>query len=180
MNKIMRTIKWFREMSVLAEDAANRSRPDVALLETLVGEPSGHIGEVLRTLNVDPEDLELADGEDAVDTVASPSRRSVDYHRFVAVEPETVWSLISDPDRWLEWNDFEFEISEYVVSRFEPPHVIQWERSFPGTGKPSTQSLRIALAPQGSGTDVTVSFVHAGPPALHRLVATKIGKDRAV
>ena len=117
-----------------------------------------------------------------------------EYRHFIAEAPDTVWALVSDPDRWLEWNDFEFDkaettesgvirahtrerhlngkptrvkpefrVSEFVVSRFEPPRLIQWERSFPGTDKPGTQSLRLSLTPQKFGTDLTVSFVHTGP-----------------
>ena len=53
----------------------------------------------------------------------------------------------------------QFGVSEYVVSRFEAPRLIQWERSFPDAGTSATQSLRVELAAQGSGTEVTVSFL---------------------
>lgn len=102
--------------------------------------------------------------------------------------------MVSDPDRWLEWNGFEFDhadsdergvirassrdrrvdgkaskvrpefrISEFVVSRFEPPRLIQWERSFPDAIRSAPQSLRIAIAPDGAGTEITISFLHTGP-----------------
>lgn len=179
----------------MLEAASNQSVQDVALFKELIDEPSGHIREVLRDLDVDPDDLadvavQAREGSQDGDQEAD---QSLDYRRFVPAAPDAVWALLSDPDRWLEWNGSEFErvedtgsgvlrayarqrhpdgkptrirpqfqVSEYVVSRSEAPHLIQWERSFPATGRGATQSLRIRLDPQGSGTDVTISFVHTG------------------
>ena len=168
----------------MLEGAANRPDPDAALFRALVDEPSGHIREVLREFDVDADELMLAAGS------AAPPERALEYRRFVPAEPAAVWALVSDPERWLEWNGFEFErveveetgvlrayvrqrqldgkstriepqfrVSEYVVSRFEAPRLIQWERSFPDAGTSATQSLRVELAAQGSGTEVTVSFL---------------------
>lgn len=179
----------------MLEDAANRPEQDVALLEALVGEPSGHIREVLRELAVSPYSLASVVGNPIEDP--AQNERPPDYRRFVASPLDQVWALVSDPDRWVEWNSFEFEraeitdsgvtrayartrdlagkprnvksrlmIAEYIVSRFEPPHLIQWERSFTGTGMPATPSLRVTLSPKTAGTDVNLTFVrNATPPA---------------
>jgi ATP-dependent Clp protease ATP-binding subunit ClpA len=176
----------------LLEDAANEPAQDVALFRALLDQPSGDAREVLRDLGVDPDAL----GQTATTEVDSATRshRAAEYQRFVGEKPAAVWALVSDPDRWLEWNEFEFDsaettddgiirayarerrqdgkpmklkpefaVSEFVVSRFEPPRLIQWERSFPSANRQGTQSLRLSLAPQKSGTDLTVSFVHIGP-----------------
>lgn len=173
----------------MLEDASSKKAPDIALFTELVDEPSGHIREVLRELDVDPDDLVLDDARTGeADTAVEQSQ---DYRRFVPAAPDAVWALVSDPDRWLEWNGFEFErvevtgsgvlraharqrhvngkptrvrpqfrVSEYVVSRYEPPNLIQWERSFPDTDRAADQSLRVSLKAQGSGAEVTVSFPH--------------------
>jgi hypothetical protein len=183
----------YREgIRTILEGASNDRVQDVALFQALLDEPSGDAREVLRELGVDPEALGAVAAEDSVS--ATSSKQATDYHRFVAEEPSTVWALLSDPDRWMEWNEFEFDtaettdggvvkaymrnrhlngkptrvkpefrISEFVVSRLEPLRLIQWERSFTGTDKAGTQSLRISLTPQKSGTNLTVSFVHNPP-----------------
>ena len=175
----------------MLEEASNQVAPDVALFTALLHEPSGHIREVLRDLDVDPDELALTaartreEGKDKEQLLA--------YRRFVPAAPDVVWALVSDPDRWLEWNGFEFEradvtengalrayarqrhlngkptrvkpqfhVSEYLVSRYEAPHLIQWERSFPDTDRVSIQSLRVSLSAQGSGTEVSISFVPTG------------------
>lgn len=173
------------------EDASNQTVQDIALFNALIHEPTGHIREVLRELDVDPDDLALASARIREDSTTQ--ERAHDYRRFVPAPPDAVWALVSDPDRWLEWNGFEFErvdvteagvlraharqrdlngkpsrvkpefqVSEYVVNRYEAPDLIQWERSFPDADRGETQSLRVSLEPQGSGTEVTVSFVRAG------------------
>lgn len=151
----------YREgVRTLLEDAANQPLQDVALFRALLAEPSGHIREVLRELDVDPDVLLLSLGP-------SEDRPAVEdggsgYRRFLPAPAEDVWALVSDPDRWLEWNGFEFDrveiadggvlraharerrldgkptrikpqfqVSDYVVSRSEPPRTIVWERSFP-------------------------------------------------
>lgn len=175
----------------MLEDASNQTVPDVALLIALANEPSGRIPEVLRELDVTPDNLAAVSAQSRED--GSDAEQSPDYRRFLPAAPDAVWALLSNPDRWVEWNSFEFErvevtqsgilrtyarqrrldgkpagvrspfqVSEYVVSRYEPPHLIQWERSFPESGSTATQSLRIRLSPQGSGTDVIISFVHTG------------------
>lgn len=175
----------------ILEHASNQTVPDVALLNALVNEPSGHIKEVLRELDVDPDNLAAVAARTREDSKGA--EQSFDYRRFVPAAPDAVWALLSDPDRWLEWNGFEFErvevtesgilrayarlrhldgkptrvkpqfrVSEYVVSRYEAPHLIQWERSFPNASGTVTQSLRISLSPQGSGTEVIISFGHTG------------------
>ena len=175
----------------MLEDASNQTVQDVALFNALIDEPSGHIREVLRELDADPDDLVLAATRIREDN--QEEEQPLDYRRFVPAAPNAVWALVSDPDRWLEWNGFEFErvdiaetgvlraharqrhlngkptrvkpqfqVSEYVVSRYEAPHLIQWERSFPDTGRAETQSLRVSLESQGSGTEVTISFVRTG------------------
>lgn len=176
----------------MLEDAANKPSQDVALFKALLDESSGDAREVLREFGVEPDALGLAASTELES--ATRSKQATDYQRFVGERPATVWALVSDPDRWLEWNEFEFDraettdggvirayarerhvdgkptkvrpefcVSEFVVSRFEPPRLIQWERSFPGTNKTGTQSLRLSLTPQNSGTDLTVSFVQIGP-----------------
>lgn len=182
----------------MLEHASNQTVPDVALLSALVNEPSGHIKEVLRELDVDPDNLASVAARTREDSKGA--EQSSDYRRFVPAAPDAVWALLSDPDRWLEWAGFEFErveatesgilrayarqrhldgkptrvkpqfqVSEYVVSRYEPPHLIQWERSFPESGDAATQGLRISLNPQGSGTEVIISFVHTGATGRRRI-----------
>lgn len=178
----------------MLEDASCKRAPDIALFTELVGEPSGHIREVLRELHVDPDDLVL---DDARTGEADPAvEQSRDYRRFVPAAPDAVWALVSDPDRWLEWNGFEFErvevtesgvlraharqlhmngkparvrpqfrVSEHVVSRYEPPNLIQWERSFPDTDRAAGQSLRVSLKAQGWGAEITVSLLLPGGAA---------------
>jgi uncharacterized protein YndB with AHSA1/START domain len=185
----------------ILELASNQSHQDVALLTALIEEPSAHIDEVLQELGVDADELVLS----ASQMAGRADRRepSTEYRRFVAAAPDTVWAMVSDPDRWMEWNAFEFDraepdengivkallldrqpngratrvrpefrISEFVISRFEPPRLIQWERSFPGTGQPATQSLRLSIAPDNSGTELTLSFHHTGPTSGQRSLAT--------
>lgn len=180
----------------LLEDAARQPAPDVALLRVLLGEPSGHIHDALREMDVDPGSLGVPSENSA--RPSSRGEHALEYRRFVSAPPEAVWALISDPDRWLEWNDFEFEhaevldrgvvrahartrdlngrptrvtprfaVSECVVSRHEAPTLIQWERSFPNTAVPANQSLRISLVPTEAGTEITVSFLHIGRPKGH-------------
>jgi uncharacterized protein YndB with AHSA1/START domain len=176
----------------MLEEASAAPVPDVALFRALLDEPSGHAREALRELRVDP---------DALDLTAAPqqesharSGRAGEYRRFMASAPDTVWALVSDPDRWLEWNDFEFEeaettrsgliearararhpdgkpmraragsrVSQFVVSRFEPHRLIEWERSFPDTNTTGPQSLRLTLSPQSSGTELTIMFLRSRP-----------------
>lgn len=175
----------------MLEDASNQTVQDVSLFNALIDEPSGHIREVMGELDVNSDDLAVAAARTREDS--KEEEQSLDYSRFVPAAPDAVWALVSDPDRWLEWNGFEFErakvtgtgvlrayarqrhldgkptrvkpqyqVSEYVVSRYEAPYLIQWERSFPEAARGVAQSLRIRLNPQGSGTEVTISFVHTG------------------
>jgi uncharacterized protein YndB with AHSA1/START domain len=187
----------------MLEDAANAPAQDIALFHALLDEPSGDAREVLRELGVEPDTFGLAAATEPA--TATRSKSATEYQRFVGEGPATVWALVSDPDRWLEWNEFEFDraemtdsgviraharerhldgkpaqlkpefsVSEFVVSRFEPPRLIQWERSFPGADTPGTQSLRLSLTPQKSGTDLTVSFVQTGPVAGRRTLASSL------
>lgn len=91
----------------LLEDASNQKAPDTALFAELVGEPSGHIREVLRELEVNPDDPALDTARTRENDTAG--EHSLDYRRFVPASPDVTWALVSDPDRWLEWNGFEFE-----------------------------------------------------------------------
>lgn len=175
----------------ILEDASNQTTPDIALFNALIDEPSDHIREVLGELDVDPGNLAVIAERTREDSKGA--EQAFNYRRFVPTAPDTVWELLSDPDRWLEWNGFEFErvevtdsgilrayarqrhldgkptrvkpqfqVSECVVSGYEAPHLIQWERSFPESGNIATQSLRINLNAQGSGTELTMSFVYIG------------------
>lgn len=188
----------YREgVRTMLEEASAASVPDVALFRALLDEPSGHVRDALRELGVDPDALDLA----AIPQPESHARseQASEYRRFVASAPDTVWALVSDPERWLEWNDFEFEdatttdsgfirahvrqrrldgkptrakpefrVSEFVVSRFEPQRLIEWERSFPATDKTAPQSLRLTLTPQASGTEVTITFTQSRPARARR------------
>jgi uncharacterized protein YndB with AHSA1/START domain len=174
------------------EFAAGQPSPDVALLTALINEPSAHIAEVLHELGVEPDRLALSATQDtgradrsersteyrrfiaaspasAWAMVSDPSRwlewNGFEFGRADTDENGVVRATVRD--RQLDGRATrvkpEFGISEFVISRFEPPQLIQWERSFPGTGKPSTQSLRLSLQPQRSGVELTLSFLDSGP-----------------
>jgi uncharacterized protein YndB with AHSA1/START domain len=183
----------------MLEEASAAPVPDVALFRALLDEPSGHAREALRELRVDPDALDLA-----ATPQPQPHARSDqagEYRRFIASAPDTVWALVSDPDRWLEWNDFEFEkaettssgvmrayvrerrldgkptrarpgfrVSEFVVSRFEPHRLIEWERSFPDADTTGPQTLRLTLSPRSSGTELTITFMRSRPTGGRRRV----------
>ncbi|AKK10004.1 SRPBCC family protein [Corynebacterium testudinoris] len=99
--------------------AHNSPQPDVALFRTLVAEHTGLVISMLNSFGVDPESLIFA----ASDTDTT-NTRSQEYRRFVPATPDEVWSLLSDPDRWLEWNSVEFkrcERADFGVIRAYPP-----------------------------------------------------------
>lgn len=91
----------------LLEDASNQKAPDTALFAERVGEPPGHIREVLRELEINPDHPALDIARTRENDTAG--EHSLDYRRFVPASPDVAWALVSYPDRWLEWNGFEFE-----------------------------------------------------------------------
>lgn len=156
--------------------AHNSPQPDVSLLHALVAERTGLVTSVLNSFRVDPESLTFAGaGTDTTNT------RSQEYGRFVPATPDEVWSLLSDPDRWLEWNSVEFErceradfgvirayprsdsrhrtlVSELIVRRYTPTSAIEWERIFPDVEGAAIQLFMVTLEPSGpGGTELTLS-----------------------
>lgn len=174
----------------MLERAASRPVPDVALLRALCDEPSGHARDVLAVLDVDAGELLGAVGSSANAEDAAPAGGQL--RRFLPAPPEKVWELLSDPERFLAWNDFEFEAAavddgvvrarvrergidgrplrvrpafrdvQLALARSEAPRVVEWERSYPAAGASRGWTLRAQLAPSGSGTELALAFVAAG------------------
>lgn len=93
----------------MLEEAAGEKAQDVALFARLIDEPSGHIRELLREFAVDADALDFTEPGSDAETVP----RALDHRHFVPASPDAVWALISDPARWLEWNDFTDERAEH-------------------------------------------------------------------
>ncbi|GAB2516590.1 Clp amino terminal domain protein [Corynebacterium atrinae] len=166
-------------------DAQDHPQPDVALFSSLVSEPTGVVSVALQSMGIQPGELSFpAKSGEPTDGIGG---RADTYRRFVPASPEDVWSLLANADRWLEWNDVEFEriekadfgalrafprakalgravTAEVIVRRYEPPRLIEWERTFPEVAASGIYILRISLTPAGvSGTDMTLSyFTQAG------------------
>lgn len=158
----------------MLERAATAPRPDVALFSALLKEPSGRISEVLSALDLDPESLEFGDAEQP------PPEARFTYRRFVAAPPEQVWALLSDPKRWLEWNDVtharaEVDSSgtvhasprgkadtgtEHTLRVTEPSRSLTWETAFVRDGKRISQRMGIDIdvAPRQTGSDVLLTL----------------------
>ncbi|MCI1019081.1 hypothetical protein HWD99_10625 [Microbacterium sp. C5A9] len=141
---------------VMLENAAADPHPDRALFAALVDEPSGHVREVLRELGIgthtgtgtdaytgidigtgiDTGTDALASGiSDAVvreDTGAREARPGAprEYRRFVPFPMDEVRSLVSSPERWLDWNDFEAQAA--TVSASGTVHAQTRERRIDG------------------------------------------------
>lgn len=170
----------------MLEDASAHARPDAALFATLVAEPSGHVREALRELVVEPDAI-MASIQ--VGSAAEPATEPFEYRRFVPAALEEVWALVSNPSRWLEWNNFDFERAEvagvgeiraYVgergahrrTSRVKPAFrvatfsVTRCEPrrliQWDGSypqGGRPGPRLRIGLRSQGSGTELTLALI---------------------
>lgn len=162
-------------LRTVLEKAASQPQPDVHLFRHLLQEPSGRVAEMLQDLDVAPETLEFT----ATEPTAPDDRFT--YRRFLAAPPETVWDLLSDPNRWLEWNDLFFtdaeagqtgtvrartrdsspRWSEHRLTIEEPSASLRWDFFLPEHSPRIVQSLRITLESHQSGTTMTLAFVTA-------------------
>lgn len=114
----------YREsMRAMLETAAASPHPDRTLFTALLDEPAGHVREVLRDLGVDPEvlvsspELSSAELSSAELSGAAPPPKpgfEREYRRFVPFPIDEVRTLLSTPQRWLDWNDFEAQSTELM------------------------------------------------------------------
>lgn len=164
--------RYRRELRVALERAAGQPQPDVALFQHLLQEPSGRVPEALETLGVAPEDLRFP-----TPAASSPEARFT-YRRFLASPPATVWELLSDPSRWLDWNDLSHtgaevestgavrarirnssaHVSEHTLTIDEPSRSLHWDTVLPERSTQVAQSLHITLSPHRAGTTLTLSM----------------------
>ncbi|MDO4887850.1 MAG: SRPBCC family protein [Actinomycetaceae bacterium] len=181
--------------------ASKKPQPDVALFDSLLREASGHISEALHGLGITPDSLTFEPPPRTGDARAPGEQPDcggelivVEHRHVIPAPPEDVWALIGDPDRFLEWNDLEYEhaettdagvvrarrrqrelngkpakvrpkfaIVDHVMSRYEQPRLIQWERSLPHSPDGHAHSLRVGLHPEGQGTKVTLAIIAPRP-----------------
>ena len=133
----------------MLENAAAARHPDLTLFRALLDEPSGHGREVLRDLGVDPDDL-LSSLELSIPTQRQrvgdherPRGAEREYRRSVPFPVGEVRALLSRPERWLEWNDFEAQAAQVMPSG--EVHAHTRERNL--DGRPAR------LAPEFATTD---------------------------
>ena len=169
--------RYRKELRTALEKAACQPQPDVSLFRHLLQEPSGRVREVLQDLGVAPESLDLP----AAETTAADAKFT--YRRFLASPPATVWALLSDPDRWLEWNDLSFtdaevdptgvvrartrsssqQRSEHRLTIDEPSVSLRWDVVLPERSRQVAQRLRITVSPHRSGTTLTLAMARPQP-----------------
>jgi hypothetical protein len=140
----------------LLERAANQAEQDVTLFHTLLDEPSGRVRAVLEVLGVEPANLELAAVAppplaEPPPAQADPTQRWYEYRRFVPERPAAVWALVSDPERWLEWNQWEHQKAEST----EPGTIRAFTKALGSNGKP------VRLKP---GLETAIYVVKANEP----------------
>lgn len=156
----------------MLENAAAARHPDLTLFRALLDEPSGHAREVLRDLGVDPDDL-LSSLELYVPTQRQrvgdherPRGAEREYRRSVPFPVGEVRALLSRPERWLEWNDFEAQSAEVMPSG--EVHAHTRERNL--DGRPARLTPEFASTDhriRSPETSDVIEWVRSFPRAPH-------------
>lgn len=130
--------EWTDRAVAVLSRASNRNadEPSIAVLRTLVTEPSGTIAALLHRLGIEPAEVE--DRLDVTDGIRRPQPTRADGPRgtlsaFVPAPPADVWALVSDAHRIPDWDS--------VVGTVTPAAegAQEWDAAAPTTtreGKP--------------------------------------------
>nr|WP_236571399.1 Clp protease N-terminal domain-containing protein [Microbacterium hydrocarbonoxydans] len=168
----------YREgVRTMLENAAASPHPDLTLFTALLDEPTGHVREVLRDLDADPDAL-LASLEDRSRQLSAtadrksagdPARRrgaEREYRRFVPFPVGEVRALLSLPERWLDWNDFEAQSAQVAPSGAVHAHARERHvDGRPARLKPAFATTDHRLRP--CGTQDAIEWVRSFPRAPH-------------
>lgn len=168
----------YREgVRAMLENAAAAPHPDLTLFRALLDEPSGHVREVLRDLGVDPDALLLSlersvpaprqqIRDQQLRDHARPRGTEREYRRFVPLPVGEVRALLSHPERWLEWNDFEAQAAQVMPSGEVQAHT----RERHVDGRPARLKPEFATTDhriRSSETLGAIEWVRSFPGAPH-------------
>lgn len=178
-----------RAREALTASYSTTTWPDVALWDAVLAEPTQLVHDALARLGVEPSTLEIPERDPEPSSPRSGGRWSVS-RSVIPADIDAVWGLVSDPERWMEWNSSELAsaqvsedgstistvmtappkrrvdparlVSEYRVTETSEGQSIQWLRTADAVGTRWHQ--RIDLAPVAGGTEVTMSYRAELPP----------------